>query len=421
MSSTLNMLSNLAASLTSWRNNLRPASFRGVPFWIDEATESGGRRVVAYEYPNRDLPTLEDLGRAATKSHVRAYVIGDDYLAQSQALIKACQDYNTPAVFMHPWRGPVSCRAGIISWTETKDKGGYCAIDIEFHADPAGAGGPVASVSTASTLLAGIGSALTVGLAAYQTVSLMIQYPALLLPMAAGLLGSAAGSLLGLPAATIGGLGTAIAAIALAPGDDAATATAVQTVFQSAAVAAIAAATPATPTDDPVLGESPLLAPAADPSGGLAALATWGASLPVPANPVLAAQQAAMVALVQGSAVLAVLTVYASIDWPSSNAAATARDQVQTMLDAQLDSASDLDQDDLYRAWQVIASQAMLDLIARAQALPSVETWTMQASLPSLVLAYDWFQDADRADEIAVMNDVPDPMFMGFGGVRLSA
>ena len=42
-------------------------------------------------------------------------------------------------------------------------------------------------------------------------------------------------------------------------------------------------------------------------------------------------------------------------------------------------------------------------------------------ALPSLLLAWRWYQDAGRADELEPLNDAPDPMFMPLTGVRLSA
>lgn len=421
MSGALTAVLGAISALTSWRNNLVPSSFRGVPFYVDNAGGSGGRRLVTHEYALRNAPSIEDLGKAANRYRVRAFVVGDDYLAESNDLLDALQEHDDAAIFVHPWRGPIMCRAGLISWHEDKDEGGYCAFDIEFAVDNGGLPSPTAQVDTASTLLAGVASMLQLGIAAYVTASVIASNPSALLPVMGGLLGGVTAALLGLPAAVIGGLTLAAAAIGADPGDDTATATAIQTVFQAAAQNAITAATPVDQPDDPILGISPLLAPAADPSGGLAALATWGNTLPVPADPTQAAQQGAVQALVQGQAVMAVLTVYASIDWPSSNAATAARAQVQSMIDAQLDLAADQGQDDLYRGWQAISGQAMQDLITRAQALPSLISYTNQASLPSLMLAYRWYQDADRADELDALNDVPDPMFMPFAGVRLSA
>ena len=46
----------------TWEN-LRPASFRGVAFEVGSHSESGGRRVELHEYPLRDAPYAEDLGK----------------------------------------------------------------------------------------------------------------------------------------------------------------------------------------------------------------------------------------------------------------------------------------------------------------------------------------------------------------------
>lgn len=414
------ILSALHAA-TSWRNNLRPSSFRGVPFYVDAASGSGGRRLVTHEFPLRNAPAIEDLGKAANRYRIRAWVVGDTYLQNSNALLNALQENDTAGVFVHPWRGPINCRAGLISWHESKDQGGYCAFDIEFAVDNGGLPSPTQTVDTASTLLSGIASMLSLATAAYVTGSLIASNPALLLGFAGGLLGGLSGTLLGLPVGVIGGLAQAVAAIVQTPSSDAGTAAAVQSVFQSAAANAVTLATPVVTPDDPIVGVSPLLAPAADPSGGLAALATWGDALPTPVNTDQAAQQTAIQQLVQGQAVLAVLTVYAQIDWPSSNTATAARDQVQTMIDAQLDLAAATGADDLYRGWQALAGAAMQDLITRAQALPSLISYTTLSSQSSLILAWQWYQDADRADGLDLLNDAPDPMFMPLSGVRLSS
>src|ERR1700761_157028 len=107
MSGALLGISAGLAGLTSWRNNLRPSSFRGVPFYVDDAAGSGGRRKGPHEFPPRATPHIEDLGQAANKYRVRAWVVGDNYLQESNDLISACQDYDTPAIFVNPWRGEI--------------------------------------------------------------------------------------------------------------------------------------------------------------------------------------------------------------------------------------------------------------------------------------------------------------------------
>lgn len=52
----------------TWKDRLQDASFRGVPFKVEEESAGTGRRVETHEYPNRDKPdgtvktALQNLG-----------------------------------------------------------------------------------------------------------------------------------------------------------------------------------------------------------------------------------------------------------------------------------------------------------------------------------------------------------------------
>ena len=59
---------------------LLPASFRGVPFEVSSGSLKGGRRTVVHEYPQRDKPYVEDLGKAARQITIEAFFVGDNYI-----------------------------------------------------------------------------------------------------------------------------------------------------------------------------------------------------------------------------------------------------------------------------------------------------------------------------------------------------
>jgi prophage DNA circulation protein len=86
---------------------LLPASFRGVPFETEGDRFIGGRRGPDHEYPYRDVPWAEDLGRHAKRYPVTGFVIGDDATAQEQALIAACDKSAGPGLLVHPRYGNV--------------------------------------------------------------------------------------------------------------------------------------------------------------------------------------------------------------------------------------------------------------------------------------------------------------------------
>lgn len=416
MSGTISAaLSTLQAVLgyTLW-----PGSFRGVPFYMEQSGGSGGRRLAVHQFPLRDDPYTEDLGRLPLTFRLTGFVVGPFYQQQRDALLSALQDYPTPAVLVHETMGDITCAAGRVQFHEHPiAAGAYCQFEIEFvraGAQPS----PIWTADTASAALAGIASLLPLLSAAYAAIQLAG------IPLA--LLEDAAAAMLGLPAATVAGLGATIAAVYAAPSDTAATATAVQSAFAGMATAAVAAQVVSTVTDDPVAGTPFTIATPADPSGGLAALASWGGTLtPVggvgPQAALQAAQQAAVVTLIQGNAVAALAQVYATIDWPYADAADAARIQLLGMLDAQADAAAAAGQDALWEAWQGITTLCMQDMIVRAQQLPSLTTYAAGEPLPSVALAQRLYRDPSRAGELEDLNDVPHPLFMPAAGLALTA
>ncbi|MDT7952839.1 MAG: DNA circularization N-terminal domain-containing protein, partial [Acetobacteraceae bacterium] len=394
--------------------------------FVEEAGGKGGRRLAVHEFPRRDASFTEDLGRAARRFSVRAYVIGDAYTTGRDALLSACEDYDTPATLVHPWMGEIPCRAGPLSWSESKERGGACAFDIEFIRDDGAGPGPTALADTASTLLAGLASLRGVIVNAYQAASLVLSVPQYVLGLATGLLSQAASAFSLLPQATIAGLNPLIAATTATPGNDAATAIAIGAFMDAAVTQIVTVQSAPPPPDDPVLGSQAPIAPAADISGGLAALAAWGATFPQPTGigpqqAAQAAQQAAVITLVQGTALAGMLAVYAQTDWTTANAAAAARAQALALIDSEATAAALAGQDALYLAWLAIAAQATTDLIRRAQALPSLVAYALGEATPSLALAQRWYRDPDRAVEIELLNDAPHPLFMPGAGVRLSS
>src|SRR5262245_37060365 len=58
-----------------WRKRLQMASFKGAPFYVEQQGRSSGRRTVVHEYPKRDMPYAEDMGRHALRYQMTGYLI----------------------------------------------------------------------------------------------------------------------------------------------------------------------------------------------------------------------------------------------------------------------------------------------------------------------------------------------------------
>lgn len=88
----------------SWRDQLQRASFRGVPFYVSTADTEEGRRGVLHEYPLRDEPFVEDMGRKAGEFSLEAIILGEDYFKARDALRDALKQPGAGEL-VHPTLG----------------------------------------------------------------------------------------------------------------------------------------------------------------------------------------------------------------------------------------------------------------------------------------------------------------------------
>ena len=58
-----------------WRADLQPARFRRAYFHVEANGIESGRRIVVHEFPKKNLPYSEDMGRRAFEFTVRGYCI----------------------------------------------------------------------------------------------------------------------------------------------------------------------------------------------------------------------------------------------------------------------------------------------------------------------------------------------------------
>ena len=121
----------------SWRDYLRPASFRGASFYVRSSDTQVGRRTKLHEYAGKDTPWLQDLGRAADKFTLEGYVIqnGDNdfnYMKERDALIKALTEKG-PGTLIHPYYGEL--KVGLespASISESFNEGGMATFKMSF-------------------------------------------------------------------------------------------------------------------------------------------------------------------------------------------------------------------------------------------------------------------------------------------------
>lgn len=400
--------------MASWKDGLRAASFRGVPFQFLDTEGEGGRRLVEHEYPFRDTADTEDLGKKNRTYRLQAYVIGDDYFAQRDALLAALETAG-PGTLVHPYMGVLTVNVRQpFKWRETAREGRMATFDLVF-VDTGAQPSPTSATDTAGGSIVAAGAANTQLQSSFSQGFAVAGFPATVTAAAASLVASAQGqlnALLATPGVSASSLAAMVSGLSVLVSEPGQLAAQVTTFFDSYVNALTGSFTA---FDDTLSSRGPQ--PVADPSYGLAACAAWGSALPAVATttPQLqqeADNQAAMIALIRGAAVAALAQVYANTDFVSQEDAETARDQVTGLLDGLIVAASQAGDDAGCASFEALYAAVALDLSSRGKQLPDVVTYVFAQALPALTVAERLYQDASRAGELIARNAAPHPLFM---------
>ena len=117
--------------MDSWLENFRPASFRGISFFILSSSLSAGRRVALHEFPNRNTSFPEDMGKVSTVYRIEGHVIGDDYFERKENLVRAMEQEGFGEL-IHPYYGTLQVQPGDFTVTETTQDGRTTTFSMQF-------------------------------------------------------------------------------------------------------------------------------------------------------------------------------------------------------------------------------------------------------------------------------------------------
>lgn len=111
-----------------------PASFRGISFLIPQASVPVGMKVQLHEFPQRDEPYAEQMGKQAQVHRLVCWIIGDDCFERRDKFMEAVQ---TPGAgeLVHPWLGRMQVKAGEAELTHDFKQGGMAAFAVTFYPD----------------------------------------------------------------------------------------------------------------------------------------------------------------------------------------------------------------------------------------------------------------------------------------------
>lgn len=401
----------------SWRERIDPelrGTFRGVDFHVERADTNGGRRWLVHEYPRRDRPYTEDMGRKAREWRLSFFVAGDDYDIQRDALIKAL-DAPGAATLVHPYLGTFSAVASDVSWSESTRNGGVCNFQVTFsesglEAYPATTLDTRREVRQAAdtfetSLLEDFADQWSVeGLLGWSLVAVERDLSAIMRSLEE----------------VVGGIADEIAEVIRFPTNIAGIVLGGYNRLRNAVLRPVKAldlysGNSILGNDDSEGGGRVLLTPGT-PRRAARVLRETGESgdsvtPPVADTPerIQRARNTMAARHLNGrAATLAAARLVAETDWVSRQDAEAAGADALALIDHEMATSEPIS-DQVYADMVTLRAAVSEDLRTRAVALPGITTYTPQRTLPALVVAHRLYGDATRADEITVRNNVAHP------------
>lgn len=407
----------------SWLDRLQEASLGGVAFLAQSSRVSVGRRSIVIELPNRDQPEYEDMGRAARRCSITAFILGDDY-DRDRARLAEVLETKGPHTFVNPWWGESKVIVeGAGEFEEMVDRGRGCSVSLTLT--EAGAQTAVtATIVPSAAMSAAIDAAAAAALQDFESeyeVGVGDSFS-----RAAAALGEATDQIdsvnnkiaaaLGIADGVIAAMDEAKEAAADLIGSPAALASTLAGLLSS--VTALLGLT--TGIEEEYPGQASKIA--ADTA--LAAAQQLGAidvtaEPPYPGGPLLPEAEASTRAigkLIRTQALIGVSGTFRTLPLESAAAAGDVLATLGALTDDLL--ADETTGDDLAAALTDLRAALQQHLGALVDALPAATEYTPPGAVPALFLAWQMYGDPTRDIEICARNNVADPNFLP-GGVPL--
>jgi len=382
-----------------WQDQMQKGSFRGVPFRCKSREKEGGRRVARHEYPGRDEPWAEDLGRKANTDRLELHIIGADYMAGRDAMLAALDQYG-PGLLVHPWDGQKQIQVETYNLRESSREGGMAIFTLTFT-EAGKQQFPSATADTASAVDAAADSAVAASVDDFSNTFDVIGKPGWVADEAVAVMGKAADAI------------DAAAAIPAIPSEITGFYGALTSLQGSLNALVRKPADLGNGMASIIGGIGKVFS---DPVPALRKLTSFGDDLntppsTTPARKAQAANQSASIALTKRVALIEEARLSASTTPESSSAAMAKRSDLADRLEAEAETAPDA----VYLALVDLRVAVVRDLTDRAAQLPKVSSHTPKATLPAVVIAHRIYGDAGRADELVARNNIRHPGFVPGG------
>lgn len=391
----------------AWRDDLRPASFRNVPFKIAGHELSGGRRGVQHQYAQRDKPYTEDTGRKGREFSIEGFIVSQDYFDARDALITALEQEG-PGELIHPYLGRQLVNCFDFKVSETSSNGGMVTFQMSF-VESGDVEFPSASIDP--TYRVNQSADISIDMAKENLASdfSVAKTPSFVAEQAVGKIGEFSGMMDdGASRMNLNNDGAAGLAFTLS---------------ELGSNASELVNSPERMADQMAATFDYLSQASNSAEDTFRVMTTFqaygdGDKPPVYTTPTRQRETANNKAMNEFTKVVAVSQASKSavqIPFASVEDATEIRDQLTASIDAIMETT---ERDDVFLQLQDLRAQVVNAIPPPDQNLATVSTINLQQTVPSLVLAYDRYEDLSMESDINARNKIRHPGFVP-GGVDL--
>ena len=395
-----------------WKARLLPASFRGIPFFVERHDFVGGRNSVQHEPPNRNSSFAEDMGRKPQGYNITGHILGDNYFFIRDALISAMETEDS-GILVHPYLGVKEVQPGQFTFTEDTSEGRICTFQLNFTeaGDPSF---PIAFLDSVTDFVTSVVATVAIVQNAFQLAYSVSQLPGFARESAKALLNDFSTSV----RANIAGIS----------GDDSNQASLNKRLNDFDSNAEVLAANPASlagevneilslvrdlPQDPPDSSTVDIVSGRDEKLDALFQLATFDSDNAdveetTPTREREKDNADAIVNLVRQLAVIKLAENAIEKDFKSLDEAIAIRDQIIDLIEEQLSLESI--EDDTFKTLSIFKAKVVSAIPVGD--LASVETIELLQTLPSIVVTYDLYESPDNEGDLIDRNKIENPQFV---------
>ena len=384
-----------------WRERLRPASFRGVPFFVDGSQFTSGRRVVFHEYPDRDDPYSEDMGKVGKTWKVEGHILGVDYDKIKKKLIKACEEEGSGEL-IHPYYGTLKVNCGAISIDEDTKEGGIAKVSFQFY--ESGDNRFPKKINGKLGLLVGKATAaLSAAKKAHDTAVTIAKAP-----------GQVVAALRETVGAAMDAFTAATSVVAVIADEMALLAFSIRNL--KAEVNDLMQSP--IKLSQRVLDSLALLEGACSTSKGryeaLQTLFDFGDNDPVipgttPSRDLERSNDVAFSNLIKQAAIIEAAKTTGEIEFESVEEANAVREELRTLIENQIETTTD---DDIFQGFKDLLAE-LVELLPDVDSdIPAIQEITLEQTTPALLVAYDLFLSPEVEPDLITRNKIRHPGFI---------